>query len=259
MIGKTTMKKLLIILYAITLSVTCDGMEQPQNDWRQEELQSYRYIMLCNEQLRQKASNITEDLIEAVVKKDVTQAATVLRNCPKQMLSHILNGTSEHNAALHSQSEKKYAAKYTFFLKKLYDDVNTWDDINPVTPLGLAIYIGDRNMAELLLQHKAHPEAPCGQNSGMIPLALATKYQPALIPMLIARGARVDGDTIHESPIFLCCYKGGLVESAQNLLAAGANLEIKKSWKSWQPCYSLNSCYHCWPIRTLLNCCLKKD
>jgi ankyrin repeat protein len=97
------------------------------------------------------------------------------------------------------------------------------------TALHWAAYLGDSEIASLLIGDGAHVSTP--NNYGVTPLVLAAENaNAAVIDQLLKAGADPNG-TIRsaETPLMLVARTGS-VEAVKLLLKAGANVNAKESW-----------------------------
>jgi len=97
------------------------------------------------------------------------------------------------------------------------------------TALNAAIACGDAEMTVLLIDHGAGLEVSRG-TSAMRPLHTAVNYkQPALVSLLLARGAKVDArDGFGRTPLLIAARLGD-AETARRLLDRGANVNATAS------------------------------
>lgn len=221
------MKRQYLLLLLSTFTYSIRPMEQE----RDEIQQAFSFIYEKN------AYEFYEDkrksLLNALVKKNITEVKTILDSCDTKARAHCVNAPVK----LWRLSDS-YDCRYPELCAFLKDFKKPYD-ISNVTPLGMAIVIGDDALVNLLYSYNARVEHHYEENYTHV--QLATKFNPRYIPFLINKGAQINRKGCEDAPIIIAAQIGS-VEAAKALCDNGASLEHQSSLLQLTPlCIAVNN------------------
>lgn len=202
------MKYLYLILSILSFS-TSIAMEPANPD---SEYEKARKWICSKDDQRQKYHDASFALLEAIVRKDITQLGKIIDSFPKEGKAYLISTPVDYHAISYEyQLQRKYPQLYAQYDKLPYT----------ITPLGMAILVGDQKAAELLHAHKVRMDFMCDRK-GI--LEYAVEHGPTLIPFLISCGANVHAN--NEAALFVAA-RLNKVDVVPHLLMAGANLSAR--------------------------------
>ena len=145
--------------------------------------------------------------------------------------SHPKTTTSQakKNTDLHRAVKEKKNSTVKALLEKNSDLLNIQNEDDGATALHLAVYLGEHEIVETLLEKKAN--LSIGDNCGWLPLHIAAWYNhKEIVALLLAEEAGADPniqDAAYKwTPLHVAAYKG-YKRVTKQLLAAGADPNIQ--------------------------------
>lgn len=98
-------------------------------------------------------------------------------------------------------------------------------------PLCFALILKNKNSVELFLDNGAYADFPKREGH---PMAIAVKYTPELIPLLLEHGALLEGNPYQDAPLVTAAIEGNLA-AAKQLVEKGAQIEVRAKTFSLTP------------------------
>jgi len=215
--------KMFILLYGLLALNPLSSMTKEGS----EKAEGYQEVFSDNT-LHQQFENKRFLLIEGIINKEPAKVEQLLHSCTPKVAMALANMLYQNIAyTIFSGAHNKGSlTPLSRTIRSFFSHLTIYEqrDLDCVTPVALSTFLGDSDTIVRLLAHGADINGFYGPK-GYPPLHLAAKYQPDLIPFLIARGANVEArDGCGDTALMVACKKDGKFEALAPLIAARASL-----------------------------------
>ena len=156
---------------------------------------------------------------------------------PKTTTSQAKKNTDLHKAVKEKKNSKKKNSTVKALLQKNPDLLNIQNEDDGATALHLAVYLGEHEIVETLLEKKAN--LSIRDDYGWLPLHIAAWYNhKEIVALLLAEEAGADPDiqdaAYKWTPLHVAAYKG-YNKVTKLLLRAEADPNIQDAAYKWTP------------------------